>query len=166
MGLLIMLAVLLALISYLLWMHLELVLNSYRQQYYLRVGVLCRLFLEKDPEELVRLRLKSGLLNITWRPSDFKPRANKPKKQPEGRPKKTRKFRFKTALSLLRAVRVKEFRWQLDTADPILNAQLYPLFYFLNGRRASCSVNFRGENQLALRLSSRPIYFLKAIINP
>jgi hypothetical protein len=166
MGFLIISAVLLALLAYLLLMQLDLVVNTYQQQYYLRVGRLCTLLLEKDPEELVHLRLRSGLVNITWRPSDFKARAQKPKKLRKPKPEKTRKFKFRTLLALLKAVKVKEFRWQLDTADPILNAQLYPLFFFLKNQRMRCSVNFTGENQLALRLSSRPVKFLKAIINP
>ena len=68
----ILLVVLLGMLAYLLIMPLELCLDSYQNRYYLRVGGLARASLEKDPAELIRLRLKVLFLNFYWRPSDLR----------------------------------------------------------------------------------------------
>ena len=60
-----------AILIYVLLIPLELVIDSYTGRYYLRVGFLARLSLEKDPLELLRLHLQVLFLNFYWRPSEI-----------------------------------------------------------------------------------------------
>lgn len=89
------------------------------------------------------------------------------KKVPKRTYKRTRKsIGFKRILGVLKSFQVKEIFVNIDTGDFVLNAQLYPLCMFLNYHIGQFSINFEGKNQIKLQLRNRPIYLIKAIINP
>ena len=156
-----------AFLIYMLLMPLELVIDSYTGQYYLRAGFLARLSLEKDRLELLRLHLQVFFLNFYWRPSEL---------QALGRQKKQSKVetkgRKKTRMTLIqvrgviRSFRVKVLQLEIDTGNPILNARLLPLTFMFGQRTRQIRINFRNRNFILLHLVNRPIDILKAFINP
>ncbi len=161
------LLVLLVVLAYLLWMPLELCIDTYRGTYYLQMGGLARISVEKDPLELLRLHLKVLFMDFLWRPSDLR-RGGKPKKKSarKAHGAKKRKMSLTQGKKLLQTFRIKSFRLELDTGDPVLNARLYPAFFLLGHLGKDVGINFLGRNQILLRISNRPIYILNAFINP
>jgi len=157
---------LLGFFAYLLLMPLELCVDSYRDRYYLRIGFLARLSLEKDPMELLRLHLKVLFMDFFWRPSDLSSRG-KPKRKParKGKVGKKRRMTLAQGKRLLQSFRVKSFRLELDTGDPILNAQLVPLGFLMGPYSEKVGINFQGRNDILLQIANRPIYILNAFIN-
>ena len=157
---------LLGFFTYLLLMPLELCVDSYRDRYYLRLGFLARLSLEKDPMELLRLHLKVLFMDFFWRPSDLSS-WGKPKKKPtrKGRVGKMRKMTLAQGKRLLQTFRVKTFRMELDTGNPVLNAQLLPLGFLMGPYGEKVGINFQGRNDILLQIANRPIYILNAFIN-
>lgn len=153
---------LLALLAYLLWMPLELRIDSSSRLFYIRAGVLARVSLEPEPEELVQLHLRAGFWHFYWRPADFQARV-KPRKKGR-KPSGSMDFSGRRALRLLRSFRVRQFRWNLDTGNPALNARLYPVFYLLDGTLGGFGINFQDHNRLELHLVNRPVRILLALV--
>lgn len=154
-------------LTYLLLMPLELCIDSYRERYFLRMGVLARLGVEKDPAELIRLHLKVLFLNFYWRPSDIRSWGRRGKKASrKGKAVKKRGMTLDRAGKLLKSFRVKSFRLELDTGNPVLNAKLYPLLFLPGLRTWDVGINFLGRNHVSLQIVNRPIYILNALFNP
>ena len=154
-------------LTYLLLMPLELCIDSYRERYFLRMGVLARLGVEKDPAELIRLHLKVLFLNFYWRPSDIRSWGRRGKKASrKGKAVKKRGMTLDRAGKLLKSFRVKSFRLELDTGNPVLNAKLYPLLFLPGLRTWDVGINFLGHNHVSLQIVNRPIYILNALFNP
>ena len=154
-------------LMYLLLMPLELCIDSYRERYFLRMGVLAHIGLEKDPAELIRLHLKVLFLNFYWRPSDIGSRGRSKKKKPtKNKGRNMPSMTLKQARRLLKSFRVKYFRLELDTGNPVLNARLYPWVYLIGQRAGDVGINFLGRNHVSLQIVNRPIYILNAFINP
>jgi hypothetical protein len=147
-------------------MPLELYLDSYQERYYLRMGILARASVEKDPVELLRLHLKVLFMNFYWRPSDLKTARKKPAKTKKVRSsRKVKKFNISLVRRLLRSFKVRRFRLEIDTGDPVLNARLYPLLFLLDRQAGDIRLNFVNRNHLLLQLTNRPIRLLNAFIN-
>jgi hypothetical protein len=166
MTLLILSILVLGLLAYLLLMPLELCLDSYRQRYYLRLGSLARISVEKDPVALLRLHLRVLFMNFFWRPSDlqqWKRQNKKPGAKKTGG--KSRGITMGQVQKILRSFRVKAFRIELDTGNPMLNARLFPIFYLLRKQGREVGINFLGRNQVLVRIANRPIYILNTFIN-
>ena len=89
----------------------------------------------------------------------------KQKKKTGKKPSRNPKFRVSQLKGLLRSFRVKAFRLELDTGDPILNARLYPLFLLMDRRMGDIHMNFMNRNHILLQITNRPINLLKAFIN-
>lgn len=154
-------------LTYLLVMPLELCLDSYRGTFFLRLGVLARLGVEKDPVDFMRLHLKVLFLHFYWRPAEAASWARPRKKPtPGSRGRKPRGLSLERWVKLLKTFRVKSFRLELDTGDPVANARLFPLFYLLGQRAADVGINFLGRNHVSLQIVNRPIYILNALFNP
>lgn len=158
---LIVLALLLSLLAYLLWMPLELRVDSSRKLFCLRAGVLAQASLEPEPDQLLRVHLRAGPWHFYWRPADFKVgRA----KKPAGKHKSGPNLSARQAARLARSFRVRHFRWDLDTGNPVLNARLYPAFYLLDRTLGGFGVNFQDCNRLTLRVVNRPARILLALM--
>ena len=154
-----------ALLAYLLWMPLELQVDSAQSLVCLKVGMLARASLEPDPEQGVCLHLRAGFRDFYWGPADFrKAGAKKSGGHKPARSRKRRKFTPQKALSLLRSFRVRYFSWDLDTGNPVLNARLYPVFYLLDPTQGRVRINFCDHNRLALRIANRPMRMLRAVL--
>ncbi len=158
-------ALLCALLAYLLWMPLELQVDSAQSLVCLKVGNLARASLEPDPEQGICLHVRAGFRDFYWGPADFrKANGKKTKGRQKARRRKNREFTAQKALRLLRSFQVRHFSWDLDTGNPALNARLYPVFYLLDQTRGGFRINFCDHNRLALRIVNRPIRVLRAIL--
>ncbi len=157
---------LLLLLLALLFMPLNLVLNTVTQQYYIQAAGLAKVNVEGDDEEIIRLRLQALFRNFYFYPLDW---VNKPKKLKEGKRKKKKKKRTNlspgTIIRLLRSFRVKRLRVNVDTGDCITNSKLYPVFSLMNFWGGNYGVNFQGRNEIVLHLQNRPIRLLRSFIN-
>lgn len=152
--------------AYLLLMPMELCIDSYRGRYYLQMGFLARLSVEKDPMELLRLHLKVLFLNFFWRPSDLStPGRRKKKVSKKEKTSKKRKLTLRQGRRLLQSFEVKAFRVEIDTGNPLLNARLFPLTYLLGPHVDAVGINFMGRNDILLQITNRPIYILNAFSN-
>lgn len=153
------------LLAYLLWMPLELRVDSARNLYCLRLGILGRASLEPDPEQGIRLHLRAAFRDFYWGPSDLrKAAAKKSRAGGRTRGRKGRYFTPQKALRLLRSFRIRYFSWDLDTGNPALNARLYPAFYLLDQSLGGFRINFRDHNCLTLQIVSRPLRILRAVV--
>ena len=151
---------------YLLLMPLEFCVDTYRDRYYLKLGMLARASVEKDPLEILCLHLKVLYSDFYWRPSDIQSWGSRRKKKKDSVKKHTRmKFSWKKGKRVLQSFRVTAFRLEVDTGDPVLNARLYPVFFLLGPRLGKAEINFRNRNHLLLHIQNRPLYILNAFMN-
>ena len=158
-------ALLCALLAYLLWMPLELQVDSAQSLVCLKVGILARASLEPDPEQGICLHVRAVFRDFYWRPADIRKASGKKSKgRQKARRRKNREFSAHKALRLLRSFQVQHFSWDLDTGNPALNARLYPVFYLLDHTRGGFRINFCDHNRLALQIVNRPIRVLRAIL--
>lgn len=154
-------------LGYVLLMPLELVIDSCTGRYYVRMGFLARLSLEKDPLELLRLHLSVLFLNFYWRPSDVRAWGVKKKRsQVETKGRKKMHMTLTQVSRLVRSFRVKALRLEIDTGDPVLNARLVPLSFIFGKRSGLIGINFRNRNSILLHVVNRPVNILKVFINP
>jgi hypothetical protein len=151
--------------AYILLMPLELRIDSYKGLYCLRMGILAQASVESDPLEVLRLHLKVLFLDFYWLPSEISSRGHDTKKKPKKKTHsgKTPRMTMARVQRLLRSFKVKAFRLELDTGNPVLNARLFPLFFLLG--QGSGGINFQGRNHILLHLVNRPIHILNAFIN-
>jgi len=159
---------LLGFFTYLLLMPLELCLDSYRGRYYLRMGFMARVSVEQDPMELLKLHLKVLFFDFFWRPSDIRSWGSRKKKSTKKNKDKGGKgpqMTLARGIKLLKSFRIKTFRLELDTGNPVLNARLFPLFFLLQQRGGDVGINFAGRNGISVEIANRPIYILNAFIN-
>ena len=161
----VLLILLISIITYLLLMPLELYIDSYRGRYYFKMGFLARASVEKDSAELMRLNLRVLFMNFFWRPSDFR-RWGKQKKKSTQKSGKKRHMTLGQGKRLLNSFRIKAFRMELDTGNPVLNAQLFPFSHLSGQPVGKVGINYLGCNNMLLQITNRPIYILNAFINP
>jgi len=102
------------------------------------------------------------VLHIFWWKKRLYPYTWKKKTEQEEKPSKEKKrkkrsgyFTFRRARKLLKSFRVKEFRLNLDTEDVILNAYLFPFFYFLNRKNIHTTINYK----TGCTVSFQPLFF-------
>jgi hypothetical protein len=157
---------LILLLAYLLFLPLDLVVNTSQNQYYVRAGLIARARFLADENYLLRIELKT--LGI---PYNYYPLRKKKKKVKETKPKKRQSVKFKrsyihTGIRLIKSFELKQLAINLDTGDYVTNAKLYPFFGFLNYVGGNFQLNFKGYNYLHLHLQNRPIRIIKSFINP
>lgn len=95
--------------------------------------------------------------------TEWRPRQEKPKRQPAKKPvakKKKPAFTLRQgwalAKNLRRAIKVKRLHVNWDTGDFVRNAYLYPIFHALSRGRRDLQINFFGKQELAISLQTRP----------
>lgn len=89
-----------------------------------------------------------------WRPSPRKPKLAKPKPKKKKPPISPRKA-WALAKNLFRAIKIKHFRMDWDTGDYVRNAQLYPLACVFSNRKWKLNINFNGREELEILLQTR-----------
>jgi hypothetical protein len=149
---------------------LRLIIHSTRNDYRLEWGNLVHTWVIPEQQN-PRLALKVFFWKKEWTlwqvlaPSPKK-QPPKPRKPPKSRKKKSRSPQktWKLVRKVIRSFRVKIFRFRLDTDNYVLNAYLYPVFYFLNLGSKDWEINFQGETELDLLLEGRPIWVLWSLL--
>lgn len=159
----ILLLILILVIGYLLFMPVELFIDTAENEYYVQVKGLMKISVENDAKELLLLRLKLPFYNFKIYPLKA---SSKPKKLKGTKKKKGKNnFKFKKALQILKSFKIKLFRLDLDTGDFVRNAQLWSAYPILNQFPGRININFEGKNELLLSLQNRPIHIIRTFIN-
>ncbi|GAA4279299.1 hypothetical protein GCM10022259_40240 [Aquimarina mytili] len=163
-----------------LFAKIEVYIDTTQGQYELRLQGIAKVIVEGHQDELIRIRLKTLLLNFYFYPlrktlrraqgdnlqqarTNKKEEVKKAKKKP--RRKKSKRFSFRKIIKALRTFKVKKMILDIDTGDDIQNAKLYPLFGFMNQYIGRFNINYEGRNQLVVQIYNRPIYIIKSFIN-
>ncbi len=171
----ILLGALLLMILWLLLAPISVKIDTWQQDYAVRwqgIGGVQVLLIENEVVLLLRV--------FFWRKAFYPLRGSKkPSKPPKkSKPTTQRKggiFSWKLAKRVLRTFRIKQFKLELDTDDYVINAFLYPVFYFLDSPKRQLRVNFEGRTNLLLHIENRlsriigaiiPIFFSKKISKP
>jgi len=162
----IVIALFLLLIALLLWMPIELCIDTKANNYYIRVKGLVTASIESHRTELLQINLKLPLYSHNFYPLRLSGKKKKKKKPDSPKKKKSRKtMSMRRMLRVIRTFRIKKFKLDLDTGDSMLNAKLYPLSALLNFYYGNIGINFEGRNELALIMQNRPIRIIKSFIN-
>ena len=154
------------LIMYLLFVPINLFIDTGSNQYYLQLKGLAKVYLEGHKEEVIRIKLRTLFMRFYFYPLRKFSRAKKKSQKKEVVSKKKRKgIDLKKGIRILRSFQVKRLLVEMDTGNCISNAKLYPAFAFLNHHVGAFSINFEGRNRLAIHLQNRPINIIKSFIN-
>lgn len=171
-AILIITGILLVILVMLLWLPIGLYINTRKSHYLLKYGPLVQARFVPDPREILLIHLKVLFWSQKWSILDLRTKEPRKKLKESKTKKRTHYFPMrKSAFSpskirrLLRSFRIREFHWELDTGNPVLNAKLYPLFYFTGLRCSGTDLNFEGRNSLVCRVENRPIRILTAWIH-
>ena len=170
----IILSLFILLVVYLLFVPLVLYIDTDQRVGYLQVKGLAKASLETHESELIRIRLDALFTHFYFYPLQKILHAKSKKKEiaPKTRKKKSKKevtdiIRYgKIGKRILQSFKVKKFRVAIDTGDCIQNARLYPVAAFVDRYLFDCHVNYQNRNYLGLHVVNKPIYILKAFINP
>lgn len=149
----------------LLFIPIELYLDTLTNQYYLRLRGLAKASIESDEEELLRIRLKVFFRNFHFYPLQKLGAPKKEKIKAIKVKKRRKKIGPRKILRLLQSFKVKKIFVNIDTGDYLMNARLYPVFAFLNYHKGNVRINFEGKNQIVLFVQNRPIHIIKSFIN-
>lgn len=160
-------ALLLLLIGFMLWSPVILKIDTDTNDYYLQWRGLAKARIEGDKKEIVRIKLNVLFLKFKFYPLRFRKKKEKKKKEHSKvvRKKNINPKNGRIALRLLRSFEIKKFLIHLDTGDYVLNAKLYPVFFFLNRYQGDFAINFENRNRFVLEVQNRPIHMLKSFIN-
>ena len=162
---------LLLLLTWLLIAPLELIVNSDENRYLLRYKGFAEASIRSDDQELFICRLKA----LGWRRDYYPLRMLSKSKEPdsaedEQAKKKGKSSRWKPSWqqikALFREIEIKELRIDLDTGNWATNAQLYPVFWWMNRTVGEWQVNFEHRNAISVYLRTRPYRLIKAMFNP
>ncbi len=156
---------LILLIVGLLFIPLEIYINTNSNQYYAQLKGLAKASIEQDGEEILRIRLRIPFKDFFFYPlrKSSAPKETKAVKKKEK--KKKRKIGPRRILRILKSFKVKQMLIDIDTGNCITNAKLYPAFALFNHYVGGFQINFVGRNQMVLLLQNRPIYIIKSFIN-
>lgn len=159
----IVLAFILGLLTIILWLPLELEIDSQKDVY--RAGW----------SHIIDFRIIPDEKGLNWVFTIFNKKiqlSGAPKKSaPEQiRPAPKKRSPFPTRLiwpmlkNLPRAFQIKRFRVNWDTGDFIRNAHLYPLFYLWSNRRMQLGINFMGQQEVAIFVQTRLFSLAQAFL--
>lgn len=159
----ILILLLLSTVIYLLFARISLFIDTSTNCYFLKLKGICRINVERDETEILKLRLNFFYFNFNFYP--FRPDQKKRIKAKKKNKKSRFSLTFKQAYRLFKSFTIKRFYLDLDTGDCITNAKLYPVFSLLNYKRGHFNINFNGRNKLVLHIQNRPVYIIKSFIN-
>ncbi len=161
-ALLIIVGLLLALMLWLLLAPLIIRVDTARHDYSLSWRGIGRVSVVLLNDELaLRVRI------FFWRMHFFPLRKPDKPDKPTSAKKRTgiqRRFTWLKAKRLLQSFRIQRFKVELDTDDYALNAQLYPLLYWVSGPSRDLSVNFSGRNRLLLQIENRLFRIVRVLL--
>ena len=100
----------------------------------------------------------------TIRFSNLKRKTKKTRKRIAKKKKKGNPIsKLSKMIMVIKTFRVTEWHLSVDTNDPVLNAQLYPLNYW-HSVYGHLNINFNEENYLLVRIRNRPWKILYAFM--
>ena len=157
---------LILLIVGLLFIPLEIYINTNSNQYYAQLRGLAKASIEQDTEEILRIRLRVPFKDFFFYPLR---KSSTPKEETKTIKKKERKRKRKIGPTriwrIMKSFKVKQMLIDIDTGNCITNAKLYPAFALFDYYLGGFKINFEGRNQMVLLLQNRPIYIIKSFIN-
>ncbi len=145
----------------LLFVPIQIYIDTDTLQYFVRIKGLAKASLEPDKKELLRIRLKVLFFERFFYPIR---KSSKPK-LPKKKVKNKRRMKFGNMVRVIRSFQVRRFVLDLDTGDYIANAKMYPVFMLFNHYGASFHINFEDRNRLLIDIRNRPFRILKSFIN-
>lgn len=152
-------------VFYVLFVPIDLVVDTKSGQYYVKVKGLAKVEIEGHKEEVLRIKLKTLFMKFYFYPFRRKSASKKDDQKKVVKKRKRKRMGLKKGLRLFRSFKVKRLLLVLDTGDCIYNAKLFPVFAFLNFYVGTFNINFQGRNRLAVHLQNRPINIIKSFIN-
>lgn len=140
---------------WLIFTPITLFIDSYQDKYLLKmrgVGTAKLAVTNQNILVLIKIAWWTKKINLSAF-EKAKPRKEKPtrKKRKKAKPK----FPIAKVIELIKTFNVKRIRLDLDTDHYLLNAYLFPIFYFLNTPDRSVRINFMGSNECQLEVSNR-----------
>jgi hypothetical protein len=151
----------------LLFIPIDVYIDTRSNEYYAELKGLARASIEPDEKELFRIRVKIPFKNYYFFPLKtlLAPKKTGKQKRRKKGSKSANRFTPNTILRLMNSFKIKKWNVELDTGDCISNARLYPLFAFLDYRFGGFEINFEGRNHAMLMVRNRPIYLIKSFFN-
>lgn len=159
------LSVFIAVIIYLLFVPIILVIDTANQEYYIKIKGVAKAIVTGDEEHFIKIKLRVFFLNFDFYPFLKKSSSKKNSKAINTHRKKSKVFNLKIVLRVVSSFRIQKCYLDIDTGDCIQNAKLYPVLGFLNMTKGVFSVNFEGKNSLLLYVENRTIRLIKLFIN-
>ncbi|WP_282162697.1 hypothetical protein [Ulvibacterium marinum] len=153
------------LIISLLFVPIELYVDTITNEYYFRLRGLIKADIEGHEKELIRIRLNLIFGNFYFYPLRRIGLSQKGKTKKNVRKKKGKRMGIGKVIRLLKTFTIKRLIIDMDTGDSLLNAKLYPVFTFLNHTMGRFSINFQGRNHLVLYIQNRPLNIIKSFVN-
>ncbi|WP_425237632.1 hypothetical protein [Ulvibacterium sp.] len=158
-------SLLLLLIISLLFVPIELYINTITKEYYLQLRGLIKANLEGHERELIQIRLNFIFGNFCFYPLRRIGFSQKGKTKNNVRKKKRKRIGIGKVMRLLKTFTIKRLVIDMDTGDSLLNAKWYPVFAFLNHNMGQFSINFQGRNHVVLYIQNRPLNIIKSFVN-
>ena len=166
MVLVIILALILILLAYILLAPVDLYINTISGEYFIRQRGIVKARAIWDDDKIIRLRMHVFFFSFNVFPLE-KMKSGKQKKKKKKNTRElvqVRKNQSRKVLKVVRSFRIRRFFIDLDNGDYVQNAQLYPVFAFLDYRYGGFRINFLGRTDLILHIQNTPFRVLKSII--
>jgi len=159
------LAILLILIIWILFTPIIICIDTLKNEYYIDAKGMCKVSLNTTKIPMV-IDIRMPLKKFSFSPLEKK---KKDQKKTQNKHKaRTRSKSIKGIVKFIAAF-IKSFeliklRFNIDTQDYALNAQLVPIFQFLSGKNRFFSTNFNGNTTFQLTLRNQLIRMVKPVI--
>ena len=157
---------LVGLLLYLLFLPLDVIVNTSDKKFFARLGYLAKAAVESDEKYLIRVRLSTLFMRFNFYPLKKRRKKEKPKTKKVTKKSQMKWSDFRLGLRLLKSFEIKRFSADVDSGNCITNAKWYPVAALFNYYGGNFNINFIGRNQLTLHLHNRPIRIIKSFINP
>lgn len=161
---LILLGFLLMLFCWMLFVRITVQIDTRIELYEMRIGKAIRIFFEPGTKRFF-------LSVFGWKKAlDSFSAGEKKVKEEKAKPvrKKRKRMPLKKLLRKMRAVlktfHVTRCELDFDSDDVITNAYLFPVFFFLSGKRVKLRVRYDGENAFVLEVNNRIVRILRAVL--
>ena len=146
----------------LLFVPIQIFVDTEDRRYFASLRGLARASLESDQKELLRIRLKVLFFERCFYP--LRKPAKTKKKAIARKTGRKRKIRFTNMLRFVKSFKVKKFSLDMDTGDYVVNAKLYPVFILLDRYVGSFQINFHDKNRLVMDVRNNPFRILRSFI--
>ena len=146
----------------LLFVPIQIYIDTDASRYFVKVKGLAKINLEPDDKEIVRVRMRILFFERSFYPITKPPKPKEKVARQKTRPK--RRLKFRKMVRLVRTFEIRSFAVEMDTGDYLANAKMYPLFVLLNQYVGSFHINFQDRNRLLMDMRNRPIRMIKSIV--